>query len=65
MGCKNGFRYIDFQADMSPNNLTSFDNARVKRIEICAKKHEVLIGVHPSSAINNAEYVPDIIRGSR
>ena len=57
-GAENGFRYIDFQADMPPNNLTSFDNARVKRIRGLCEKHAVQIGVHPSSAINNAEYVP-------
>jgi sugar phosphate isomerase/epimerase len=55
---ENGFRYIDFQADMSPNDLASFDDARVKRVRDLCEKHEVQIGVHPSSAINNAEYVP-------
>ena len=57
-GAENGFCYIDFQADMPPNNLASFDNTRVKRIRDLCEKHAVQIGIHPSSAINNAEYVP-------
>ena len=55
---ENGFRYVDFQTDLSPNDLASFDDARVKRVRDLCEEHNVKIGVHPSSAINNAEYVP-------
>ena len=55
---ENGFGYVDFQADVSPNHLASFDNERVKRVRDLCDKHAVQIGVHSSSAINNAEYVP-------
>ena len=55
---KNGFGYVDFQADIPPNNLASFDGDRVKKVRDLCEKYNVEIGVHPSSAINNAEYVP-------
>ncbi len=57
-GAAHGFYYIDFQADMPPNDLASFDRARVGRVRDLCERHAVQLGVHPSSAINNAEYVP-------
>ena len=54
----NGFSYIDFQADLPPNNIASFDDARAGLIKDLCEKTGVAIGVHPSSAINNAEIVP-------
>jgi protein FrlC len=54
----HGFRYIDFNADNPPNDIASFDTARIHKVrELCAA-HDIAIGLHPSSAINNAEYVP-------
>ena len=29
---KNGFGYIDFQADVPPNNIAAFDAARVRTV---------------------------------
>ncbi len=55
---KNGFDYIDFQADLPPNDTASFDTARIARARDLCETHGVAIGIHPSSAINNAEYVP-------
>ncbi len=55
---ENGFRYVDFQADLPPNDLASFGPERVRRVRKLCEEHGVQIGVHPSSAINNAEYVP-------
>jgi sugar phosphate isomerase/epimerase len=55
---ENGFAYIDFQADMPPNDLASFDSARISAVRRLCENHRVKIGVHPSSAINNAEDVP-------
>ncbi len=55
---ENGFRYIDFQADVPPNDIAAFDAARVRTVRNLCETHEVAIGIHPSSAINNAEYVP-------
>ena len=55
---ENGFRYIDFQADVPPNNIAAFDAARVRTVRSLCETHDIAIGIHPSSAINNAEYVP-------
>ena len=55
---RNGFRYIDFQADLPPNDLASFDRDRVRRVRDLCQRHGVALGIHPSSAVNNAEYVP-------
>ena len=54
----NGFRYIDFQADVPPNAIASFDRDRVRVVRELCERHGVALGIHPSSAINNAEYVP-------
>lgn len=55
---ENGFGYIDFQADIPPNNIAAFDAARVRTVRDLCETHGVAIGIHPSSAINNAEYTP-------
>jgi sugar phosphate isomerase/epimerase len=55
---QNGFSYIDFQADLPPNDLASFDADRVRRVRELCESNDIQIGVHPSSAINNAEDVP-------
>lgn len=54
----HGFRYIDFQADLPPNDLASFDAARVRTVRDLCATHAVQLGIHPSSAINNTEYTP-------
>jgi sugar phosphate isomerase/epimerase len=55
---ENSFHYIDFQADLPPNDLASFDTARIRNVRDLCETHGIEIGIHPSSAINNAEYVP-------
>ena len=55
---QNGFSYIDFQADLPPNEIDSFDIERIRMIRHLCEEHNIAIGIHPSSAINNAEYVP-------
>ena len=55
---ENGFRYIDFQADVPPNSIAAFDTDRIRTVRALCEKHDIAIGIHPSSAINNAEYVP-------
>ena len=57
----NGFRYIDFQADLPPNDIASFDRSRVGKVRDLCSKNSVEIGIHPSSAVNNAEYVPIMV----
>ena len=55
---ENDFGYIDFQADLPPNEIASFDTTRVRGVRDLCETHGIAIGIHPSSAINNAEYVP-------
>jgi sugar phosphate isomerase/epimerase len=55
---ENGFGYIDFQADLPPNDLASFDKSRVRGVRELCERYEVQIGIHPSSSVNNAEYIP-------
>ena len=55
---ENGFGYIDFQADVPPNNIAAFDATRVRTVRALCETHDIAIGIHPSSAINNAEYTP-------
>ena len=59
---ENGFRYIDFQADVPPNHIAAFDAARVRTVRDLCETHDIAIGIHPSSAINNAEYVPIMLK---
>jgi sugar phosphate isomerase/epimerase len=54
----NGFGYLDFQADLPPNDLQSFTPARIKRVRDLCDQTGVALGIHPSSAINSAEIVP-------
>ena len=57
-GSQNGFKFIDFNGDNAPNDLASFDVARSAKIRDLLDKTGLQLGVHPVSAINNAEYVP-------
>ena len=43
---------------MPPNAIASFDRGRVRTVRELCERHGVALGIHPSSAINNAEYVP-------
>ena len=55
---QNSFYYIDFQADLPPNDIASFDATRVRAVRDLCETHNIAIGIHTSSAINSAEYVP-------
>jgi sugar phosphate isomerase/epimerase len=59
---RNGFHYIDFQADLPPNDAASFDAARVHRVRALCDAHQVAIGIHTSSAVNVAALVPVMAR---
>ena len=54
----NDFWYIDFNADSPPNDITSFDRTRIAGVRNLLEETGVQLGVHPVSAINNAECVP-------
>ncbi len=55
---RNNFGYVDFAADVAPNDIRSFDDARVRRVRALCDQHGVRIGIHTTSAVNGAEYVP-------
>ena len=57
-GAANGFRYLDFNAVMPPNAIASFDDARALNVRNLLEETGMQMGLHPISAINNAEYVP-------
>ena len=54
----NDIWYIDFNADNPPNDIASFDEARATGVRELLAETGVQLGVHPVSAIENAEYVP-------
>jgi len=55
---QNGFRYIDFNADSTPNDIASFNAERIRKVRDLCSTHGIEIGIHPSSAVNNAEIAP-------
>jgi sugar phosphate isomerase/epimerase len=55
---QNGFAFVDFQADLPPNNIQSFEKGRVQALREFCDTRGLQIGIHTNSAINNAEYVP-------
>jgi sugar phosphate isomerase/epimerase len=54
----SGFYHADFNADAAPNGLDDFDDARVKRVRELCERNRIKIGIHTSSATNNAEVAP-------
>ena len=38
---QNNLPYIDFQADLPPNDIASFDNARIRKVRNLCEKHGV------------------------
>lgn len=55
---ENHFFYLDFNADDGPNALDSFDDSRVGRVHDLCAQHNVHIGIHTRSSVNNAEIAP-------
>src|SRR5580658_4683565 len=53
-------RWIDIQLDTCPNALGSFDESRVAGISTACERHGVHLGLHTSSAVNVAEYAPQV-----
>jgi sugar phosphate isomerase/epimerase len=62
---EHGFHYIDFQADLPPNDVASFNTARVRRVRSLCEAHQVAIGIHTWSAVNVAAVVPLMIEAVR
>jgi sugar phosphate isomerase/epimerase len=55
---RHGVRYIDVELDTGANAFTSFDAARAAGIRDACARAGVHLGLHTSSAVNVAEYVP-------
>jgi sugar phosphate isomerase/epimerase len=54
----NRFFYVDFNADAPPNGLRDFDGERIRAVRDLCDRHGIHIGIHTSSAVNNAEVAP-------
>jgi sugar phosphate isomerase/epimerase len=54
----HGVRWIDVEIDTGANAFTSFDAARALGIRDACARAGVHLGLHTSSAVNVAEYVP-------
>lgn len=54
----NGFHFLDFNADVGENHLYSWSDDRVRAVRESCERNEVRIGIHPSSAVNFAEFSP-------
>lgn len=50
--------WIDFNADVGPNGLTTWDDARIKALRDLTGRHGIKYGIHTLSAMNNAEIGP-------
>lgn len=55
---ESAFTYVDFNADRAPNGVHDFDDARVRRVRALQDQHGLHVGIHTSSAVNNAEIAP-------
>jgi len=54
----NGVCHIDSQADIAPNALVSFDDARCRTIRKACDETGVRLALHTLSAVNTAEFSP-------
>lgn len=55
---EHGLRYIDCHADLAPNALDSFDEARCAEVRKLCREHSVALGLHTMSSVNTAEDSP-------
>lgn len=55
---EHGFFWVDFNADAAPNGLGDFDATRIAGIRRACERQGIRIGIHTSSAVNNAETAP-------
>lgn len=54
----NAFRYVDVCVDNPPNEIGSFDAARVEEVRSLLDRHGLHLGLHTLSAVNVAETSP-------
>jgi sugar phosphate isomerase/epimerase len=53
---RHGFRYVDFNADLGPNRLDAWGDARVRGVRDCCDGHAIRLGLHTLSGVNVAEF---------
>lgn len=54
----NGIHYIDLNADIGPNLLSTWTDERVKGVRATCQQHDIHLGLHTLSGVNVAEYSP-------
>jgi sugar phosphate isomerase/epimerase len=54
----SGFQHVDFNADRAPNGPQDFTPERVRAVRDLCAGAGLHIGIHTSSAVNNAEIAP-------
>ena len=57
------FGAVDFNADLAPNSPAQWDEARCAAMRALGEQHRLALGIHTSSAVNNAEVVPAVGSG--
>jgi len=54
----HGFHYLDFNADIGPNRLDNWSEARVHGVRDSCARNDIRLSLHTSSGVNVAEYAP-------
>ena len=60
---KNGFYYVDFNADTGPNHMETWSPERIADLRDRCEMTGISIGLHTLSAVNVAELSPYVSRG--
>ena len=55
---KNGFHFVDFNADRGANDLGKWGLDRVKRFRATCEANDLHVGIHTRSGVNVAEFAP-------
>ena len=58
LAAENDVRYIDVQADIAPNAMESFDDARCAAVREACEARDIHLGLHTLSGVNVAEISP-------
>ena len=54
----NGIHYMDINADIGPNLMSTWTDERVKGVQATCQQHDIHLGLHTLSGVNVAEYSP-------
>ena len=56
----HGFHYLDFSADTGPNRVDNWPDDRLRAARALMEDHRIAVTVHTSSAVNVAEFAPQV-----